>query len=238
MYFTGFKYLEARSRSRQVQRRSYGAALELRAASLHSLCYCRAILSGTTPHAPHRRGRAFLTTHNNGEIAKSCRLEYAMEKKKTPSAKAASPSPATGADLYWAMFCSSRQAIKEAATDEGVTCVEEGGAREGGGGEDGSTRRQSLEERLEGYARRASHSQQAQVAPHLSGDKVLAGLKRAREEAGICSAQEAQDEAAHREDESLALVAEAFVDELDVLRSDEHFGGSARDIEAMADMMR
>lgn len=41
-----------------------------------------------------------------------------------------------------------------------------------------------------------------------------------------------------REDECLGLLAEAFADDLDVLRKDSTFTGSSKNIAAMADMMR
>lgn len=44
--------------------------------------------------------------------------------------------------------------------------------------------------------------------------------------------------AVEREDECLGIVAESFAEELDLLRKDEHFRGSVRDVAAMADMMR
>lgn len=40
------------------------------------------------------------------------------------------------------------------------------------------------------------------------------------------------------EGQCLGLLAEAFADDLDLLRKDQHFGGSPKSIAAMADMMR
>lgn len=47
-----------------------------------------------------------------------------------------------------------------------------------------------------------------------------------------------EGEVAGLEGQCLGLLAEAFADDLDLLRKDQHFGGSPRSIAAMADMMR
>ncbi|CAN0499585.1 unnamed protein product [Ectocarpus sp. 8 AP-2014] len=79
----------------------------------------------------------------------------------------------------------------------------------------------------------------------LSSDSGVGNKKRQRhngeeepaEDAGDASGGE-EGHATTQEDECLGLMAEAFADDLDLLRKDEHFGGSANDIAAMADMMR
>lgn len=79
----------------------------------------------------------------------------------------------------------------------------------------------------------------------FSHDSGIGNKKRQRhdgEEAPAGDAGDASDgeegRATAQEDECLGLMAEAFADDLDLLRKDEHFGGSAKDIAAMADMMR
>ncbi|CAB1101504.1 unnamed protein product [Ectocarpus sp. CCAP 1310/34] len=62
-------------------------------------------------------------------------------------------------------------------------------------------------------------------------------VEKPAEDAGDASGGE-EGHATTQEDECLGLMAEAFADDLDLLRKDEHFGGSANDIAAMADMMR
>ena len=66
--------------------------------------------------------------------------------------------------------------------------------------------------------------------------------KRARHDSGheleAVSIKEVDDAVEAGEDECLGVLAEAFADDLDDLRKDEHFRGSARDVAAMANMMR
>lgn len=82
-------------------------------------------------------------------------------------------------------------------------------------------------------AEKGSHS--------LDLKRAVLGVKRSRPE--VKDGGESQPKssvyfAMDREDQCLGLVAEAFVDEIDLLRQDEHFRGSDRDVAAMADMMR
>lgn len=70
---------------------------------------------------------------------------------------------------------------------------------------------------------------------------AVLGVKRTRPEVtdeGEARPKSSVYREAGREDQCLGLVAEAFADELDLLRQDEHFRGSDRDVAAMADMMR
>lgn len=105
-------------------------------------------------------------------------------------------------------------------------------------------------ERLVQEAHRNSSSQRGNQAPISSAssaadtqEKRPGVSKRARQEdsgpegskwdaEGTTAEEEGED------DKCLGVIAEAFADDLDYLRKDEHFGGSARDVAAMADMMR
>ncbi|CBN77311.1 expressed unknown protein [Ectocarpus siliculosus] len=98
------------------------------------------------------------------------------------------------------------------------------------------------------HSTRGQQNSSTQGTPDVqlsASDSGVGNKKRQRhdgEEAPTEDAGDASDgEEGHpttQEDECLGLMAEAFADDLDLLRKDDHFGGSANDIAAMADMMR
>ncbi|CAN0326989.1 unnamed protein product [Ectocarpus sp. 13 AM-2016] len=98
-------------------------------------------------------------------------------------------------------------------------------------------------EEMHHRTRGEQNSTQGTQDVHFSGNS--GNKKRQRHDGEEAPAEDAGDasdgEEGHpttQEDECLGLMAEAFADDLDLLRKDEHFGGSANDITAMADMMR
>ncbi|CAM9622737.1 unnamed protein product [Ectocarpus sp. 4 AP-2014] len=100
----------------------------------------------------------------------------------------------------------------------------------------------SVEERYHS-TRGKQNSTQGTQDVQFSGNR--SNKKRQRHDGEEAPAEDAQDasdgeegHATTQEDECLGVMAEAFADDLDLLRKDEHFGGSANDIAAMADMMR
>lgn len=133
---------------------------------------------------------------------------------------------------YWGLYCSAREAIKEAAAAPAASPVPGGSGKHNDKATPG---RPELELHLERLVQETHHSSVvAQERPDVS--------RRARQDSGheqeAASIGEAGDTVEAGEDECLGVLAEAFADELDDLRKDEHFRGSARDVDAMADMMR
>lgn len=107
-----------------------------------------------------------------------------------------------------------------------------------------TVKQETLEDDL-GRLTEKSCKQERQLAAKgshsLDLKRAVLGVKRTRPEVrdgGEARPKSSVNRAAGREDQCLGLVAEAFADELDLLRQDEHFRGSDRDVAAMADMMR
>lgn len=99
------------------------------------------------------------------------------------------------------------------------------------------------------HSARGKHSNtegtQDERSHDISSNNGIVNKKRQRHDGEEAPAEDAggvsdggEGHATTQEDECLGLMAEAFADDLDLLRKDEHFGGSAKDIAAMADMMR
>lgn len=113
-----------------------------------------------------------------------------------------------------------------------------------------------LEDKLDRMIEEANQSSigssESNRQARIVGTKRQRQGEQAKTPAGMLAAQQAGDvdydsEAAVEEgvpveggleDKCLGVFAEAFADDLDLLRKDEHFRGSARNIAAMADMMR
>ena len=131
---------------------------------------------------------------------------------------------------YWGLYCSVREAIKEAAA--AAAPVPEGSSKHN---DEATPSRPELELHLERLVQETHHSSvAAQERPDIS--------RHTRQDSGheqeAASIGETEDAVEAGEDECLGVLAEAFADDLDDLRKDEHFRGSARDVAAMADMMR
>lgn len=135
---------------------------------------------------------------------------------------------------YWSLYCSAGEAIKEAAA--AAAPVPEGS---GNYKDEATTSRPELELHLERLVQETHHSSSSRS---VATQERPAVSKRARQDSGHeeepVSIREAGDAVEAGEDECLGVLAEAFADDLDDLRKDEHFRGSARDVAAMADMMR
>lgn len=150
---------------------------------------------------------------------------------------------------YWNLFCSARQAITEAGAALATASVHADAViaqdKVSTQLQQQQPQQQDLEKHLESLVREANHSKS-----NLQS-RVVSSLKRRRHEGettcgtspsttinspGVEEREGKQQQ--QQQQQCLGLVAEAFADELDLLRKDEHFGGSARDVAAMADMMR
>lgn len=135
---------------------------------------------------------------------------------------------------YWSLYRSAGEAIKEAAAAAAAPVLEGSSNYK----DEATPSRPELEVHLERLVQETHPSSSRSVAtqerPRVS--------KRARQDSGHqeepVSIREAGDAAEAGEDECLGVLAEAFADDLDDLRKDEQFRGSARDVAAMADMMR
>ncbi|CAM9277100.1 unnamed protein product [Scytosiphon promiscuus] len=146
---------------------------------------------------------------------------------------------------YSRLYGSARQAIKDAAA-AAAAGTPDGGAT----GEPTTTQRQqdSLKNNLDrlldeasragdvGAEERDTKAKGAQKSSNAVFD-VTAEWETSSEDGSDAGKTEAQKEE-ERADECLGLMAEAFADDLDLLRKDEHFKGSATNLAAMADMMR
>lgn len=141
---------------------------------------------------------------------------------------------------YHRLYRSARQAIKDAAAAAGTP-------QEPATERPSTTRPQqdSLKHKLDRLVEDANNydcreeKQQATKKAKGSGNAVFD--VREQEEDVSSEAGDSDDggeEGVGRIDECLGLMAEAFADDLDVLRKDEHFRGSATNLAAMADMMR
>lgn len=145
---------------------------------------------------------------------------------------------------YWNLYCSCRQEIAAAAS--------------AAAGNDAAAITPALDTPAEKISAGTRHERSLQ-REHLEHCALLdrekhvmaspptarcRGVKRLRktpdhERAGREQEENPKGNAVDsKRDECLGFVAEAFAEELDMLRKDEHFGGSPRDIAAMADMMR
>ncbi|CAN0477784.1 unnamed protein product [Laminaria digitata] len=150
---------------------------------------------------------------------------------------------------YWSLYCSARDAIKEAAA---AAAAPEGSGKNTD--EATPSRPEELELQLarlvqETHHSNSSSSQRVDDQASIRSASVVAtqeppgASKRARQDSGheqetAPPTRNSEDVAEAGEDECLGVLAEAFADDLDDLRKDEHFRGSARDVAAMADMMR
>lgn len=146
---------------------------------------------------------------------------------------------ASGAALHFRLYDSTRLAIREASAlgrkqevdllqrklDRLVREAHEGSSR---GGNQPPTTTQ-LHARSSGTKRQQQDDNDADRVPvtDLSSTSGDAGGEPSDDGVGR-----------GRADECLGLMAEAFADDLDVLRQDSSFTGSSRNIAAMADMMR
>ena len=164
-----------------------------------------------------------------------------------------SNSSTTPTPPFWDLYCSSRQAIQNAATcnQNEVKDKEDLGRKlaeivEDGVGElKSSVKRETLEERLELLVQNSCKQQQQRetTASRSLGESGAAALAMKRRREVVSRGREARPESqgydgTDRENGCLGLMAEAFADELDLLRQDEYFGGSDRDVAVVADMMR
>lgn len=146
---------------------------------------------------------------------------------------------------YWNLYCSCRQEIAAAASAAAgndaaaITPALNTPARKISAGirHERSRQREHLE-----HSALLHREQHAMASPPIIAR--CGGVKRPRktsdhERAGGEQEENPEGNAVDaKRDECLGFVAEAFAEELDLLRKDEHFGGSPRDLAAMADMMR
>lgn len=150
------------------------------------------------------------------------------------------------ADRYGRLYDSARQAIAAAAVAATPPDLEVSTAGVIGQQE---KRQELLEDTLDrfveeahnntnddGGRRRSAKRSRPGAAPSANNALDAAAADEGAD--GTCARGEAGGESAGLEGQCLGLLAEAFADDLDLLRKDEHFGGSPKSIAAMADMMR
>lgn len=134
---------------------------------------------------------------------------------------------ASSAALHCRLYDSTRQAIRQVSTlGRQPLEKEEGGS--GSGNQAPTTSTQQLQA-PNGRSSSTEHHQQDEQVSVAARASANDGAGGEPSDAGVGGG---------RDDECLGLLAEAFADDLDVLRKDSTFTGSSKNIAAMADMMR
>lgn len=148
---------------------------------------------------------------------------------------------ASSAISYSHLYESAQQAIKDAAATAGIPPEEEAA----GGSDTTRLQQDSLKHKLDRFMEEANHGgsrgKQQQPAPPAKkglGNAVFdITADEVSSEVGGDAGEERQEEEGQA-DECLGVMAEAFADDLDLLRKDKNFRGSATNLAAMAAMMK